>query len=465
LTNIYSDTIAAISTGMTGAGIGIIRMSGQDAVKIADGIFSKKRKKPEFGVVKSFKSHTINHGYIFGEDGILDEVLLMLMLSPATYTGEDVVEINCHGGLSLQKKILELVIRRGARLAEPGEFTKRAFLNGKLDLTQAEAVADVINSESGLALKASMSQLGGDMGNELDLIRNELTSHVAYIEAALDDPEHIQLDDFMEELPFKLEKSIERLKKLIKEADSGRLIREGVRTVIVGPPNAGKSSILNRLLGQERAIVTNIPGTTRDILEDRVLIGDLVLNIADTAGIRTTEDEVEKIGVERALNEADEADLLLYVADSSEKLSDGDREIAKKLRGRTFIVLLNKSDLEPVTGKDDIAELVGEGSIIEVSAATGEGFDDFEKALNEAFLKGFIRENDHKFILNIRHKEAAIQAAEAIERAMEGVKAGMPEDFITIDLMDACSALGSITGENVSEDVIDRIFSDFCMGK
>ena len=340
----YNDTVAAISTAMSDAGIGIVRMSGPEAFLIADRVYRGKRKK----LLSEQRTHTIHYGYVMDGECMVDEVLVMLMRGPHSFTGEDTVEINCHGGVYVVKRILELLIDRGARPAEPGEFTKRAFLNGKLDLSQAEAVGDLISSRNQYALQSSVSQLKGNIRDKISEIRNEIIYHTAFIESALDDPEHISVDGYGEKLRQTVEKLMGQIRNLIDTYDDGRMIKEGIRTVILGRPNAGKSSLLNVLLGEERAIVTEIAGTTRDILEEHINLRGISLNMIDTAGIRDTEDIVEKIGVDRARNYAGQADLILYVIDASMPLDENDEEIFRLIREKKSIILLNKTDLETV---------------------------------------------------------------------------------------------------------------------
>lgn len=453
-----TETIAAISTGMTNSGIGIVRISGNDAFSIADRIYKGKRK------ITESESHTIHYGHIMDEDETIDEVLVMVMKGPHTFTGEDTVEINCHGGTYVVKRVLETVLKHGARTAEPGEFTKRAFLNGKIDLSQAEAVIDVINSENEYALQSSISQLKGNIKNKITNIRNKIIYHTAFIESALDDPEHISIEGYGDTLKEEAETIISDLKELIRSADNGRVIKEGINTVIVGKPNAGKSSLLNVLAGEERAIVTDIAGTTRDILEEQIQLGGISLNILDTAGIRSTEDVVEKIGVDRAKSSARDADLIIYVADASLPLDENDYEIIRMIQDRKAVVLLNKTDLTTVLQKEDIQKLMDK-TTIEISAKEETGLEELEQVLKEMFYQGEISFNDEVYITNARHKAALSDAAESMKKVIESIENGLPEDFYTIDLMDAYESLGSITGETTGEDLVNEIFSKFCMGK
>ena len=465
-----TETIAAISTGMTNSGIGIVRISGNDAFSIADRIYKGKRK------ITESESHTIHYGHIMDEDETIDEVLVMVMKGPHTFTGEDTVEINCHGGTYVVKRVLETVLKHGARAAEPGEFTKRAFLNGKIDLSQAEAVIDVINSENEYALQSSISQLKGNIKNKITNIRNKIIYHTAFIESALDDPEHISIEGYGDTLKEEAETIISDLKELIRSADNGRVIKEGINTVIVGKPNAGKSSLLNVLSGHERAIVTDIEGTTRDILEEQIRLGDLSLNVVDTAGIRQTDDVIEKIGVDKAKEYAENADLVIYVVDASRELDENDEKIIQLVREKKAIILLNKSDLDTIVDEKTISDkLYGDGSVTEnkegeipvipISAKEEKGIEKLEKKLKEMFINGKVSFNDQIYISNVRQKNALADAEKSMEKVVDSINAGMPEDFYSIDLMDAYEALGSITGESVGEDLINEIFSKFCMGK
>ena len=462
------ETIAAISTGMTNSGIGIVRISGEEAFSIADRVYRGKDR------ISCVKSHTIHYGHITDGEETVDEVLVMAMRSPHTFTGEDTVEINCHGGTFVVKRVLEAVLKNGARPAEPGEFTKRAFLNGKMDLSQAEAVIDVINSENEYALQNSISQLKGSLKNKISDIRNKIIYHTAFIESALDDPEHIEMNGYADVLLETAEEIISELEKMISTADNGRVIREGINTVILGKPNAGKSSLLNVLAGHERAIVTDIEGTTRDIIEEQIRLGDLSLNVIDTAGIRQTEDVIEKIGVDRAKEYAGRADLIIYVVDSSRELDENDEKILPLIKNKNAVILLNKSDLNTVVTKEMIKEKISdltggadknEIPVISISAKEEKGIEKLEKKLKNMFLNGIISFNDQICISNIRQKNALTDALESMRKVVESINAGMPEDFYSIDLMDAYEALGSITGESVGEDLINEIFSKFCMGK
>ena len=454
------ETIAAISTGMTNAGIGIVRISGEDAFSAADRIFRGKEK------ISECKSHTIHYGYIVDGDITVDQVLVMVMKGPRTFTGEDTVEINCHGGTYVVTRVLDAVLRHGGvRPAQPGEFTKRAFLNGKMDLSQAEAVGDLISSSNDYALKNSVNQLKGNIRNKINDIRNEIIYHTAFIESALDDPEHYSFEGYDAKLRKNVEEIIYELNKLINSYRNGKVFKEGIQTVIVGKPNAGKSSLLNVLAGHERAIVTEIEGTTRDVIEEQINLQGITLNVVDTAGIRQTDDKVEKIGVDKAVDYVENADLVIYVADSSRNLDENDEKILDMIYDKKKIVLLNKSDLEPVVTREMIEEKAGDAPVIEVSAAEERGISELGDLIKDMFLKGDISFNEEIYITSARQKDALCRAVESMKKVIESIDNGMPEDFYSIDLMDAYEALGSITGEEVGDDLINEIFSRFCMGK
>lgn len=459
----HNDTIAAISTAMAGAGIGIIRISGRDAFAIADQVYQSKGKKK---TLSEQPSHTIHYGYICEKEEVIDEVLVMLMRGPRSFTAEDTVEINCHGGVYAMKRVLDAVLKHGARAAEPGEFTKRAFLNGRIDLSQAESVMDVIQAQNEYALKSSVSQLKGSVNRKIHALREQIIYQIAYIESALDDPEHISLDGYPQQLRAEVVKILEETKQLIRSAENGRIIKEGIQTVIMGKPNAGKSSLLNELTGEERAIVTDIAGTTRDILEESINLNGITLNIVDTAGIRTTEDVVEKIGVEKAREKGKEADLILYVADSATALDENDREILEFLKEKKAIILLNKTDLEMVTTEEEIQKTdCGRHPIIRISAKEHIGIESLEQSLKELFYNGELSFNNEIYITNARQKQALIQARESLEKVIESIEADMPEDFFSIDLMSAYEAFGTITGETTGENLVNEIFGRFCTGK
>ena len=456
-----NDTIAAISTAMTGSGIGIIRISGEKSVSIAEKIFHPGKKGKKLSEQAAYTAH---YGMIKDGEEIIDEVLVLLMKKPHSYTAEDTVEIHCHGGVYVMKRILDLVIRNGARPADPGEFTKRAFLNDRIDLSQAEAVMDVIQAKNEYALKNSVSQLKGSVMKKIRALREQVLYEIAYIESALDDPEHISLEGYPQKLCVKVDNFLKESEELLTGAEEGRVLREGIRTVIVGKPNVGKSSLLNVLAGDERAIVTEIAGTTRDALEEQIRIRGLTLNLVDTAGIRETEDVVERIGVDRAKNMVNEADLVLYVVDSSSVLDENDEEIISFLKDQNVIVLLNKSDLPSAVNSEMIQEKLSK-PVISVSAREETGIEEFADLLEKMFLEGRVSFNDEVYLTNARQKNAMEEAKRSFERVKESIEADMPEDFFSIDLMAAYDSLGQILGESVGEDLVNEIFSKFCMGK
>lgn len=456
-----TDTIAAVATAMTASGIGIIRMSGPDSRKIAGKVYRSKGGKKR---IEEVSSHTINYGFICDGEETIDEVLVMVMDGSRSYTGEDTVEIDCHGGVLAMKRVLETVVKYGARPAEPGEFTKRAFLNGRMDLSQAEAVIDVINAKNEYALKSSLGQLKGNIQKAIQKIRERIIYQIAYIESALDDPEHISIDGYGETLGKEVELLKERLQQLLQTVREGKLMKEGIKTVILGKPNAGKSSLLNILVGEERAIVTDIAGTTRDILEESIVLHGISLRMIDTAGIRSTEDVVEKIGVKKAIEYAKDADLILYVVDSSVPLDENDREILELLQDKRAIVILNKADLEPVV-TEDILRKKTKHAVVSISAKEEEGIDLLEQQMKDMFFDGELSFNDEIYITNVRHKAALEEAKRSLELVENSIQMQMPEDFFSIDLMNAYEALGSIIGESVGEDLVNEIFSKFCTGK
>lgn len=455
------DTIAAIATASGNSGIGIIRVSGDEAIEIVDKIFKSVNSDKK---LVNVKSHTINYGHIVDNDKEIDEVLVSVMNGPHSYTGEDVVEINCHGGMIVIRKILEIVLKNGARTAEPGEFTKRAFLNGRMDLSQAEAVMDVINAKNEFALSSSIEQLNGRVSEKIKSLRKKIIYNIAFIESALDDPEHISIDGYSDKLSKILEEVNGELSRLINNFDNGRIVKEGVKTVILGKPNAGKSSLLNLLLGEERAIVTDIEGTTRDTLEESINLNGVFLNLIDTAGIRDSEDVVEQIGVNKAKELAEKSDLVIFVADASKELDENDKEIINLIKDKQAIVLLNKSDLGTIINEKNVSEFDNK-PVITFSAKTGDGLDELENKIRNLFYEGKVKYNDELYITNARQKESLINAKNSIEEVIKSVENDMPEDFYSIDLMDAYTYLGQIIGESVEDDLVNEIFSKFCMGK
>ncbi len=476
-----SDTIAAVATAMSASGIGIVRISGEECMDVIHRIYRSKGGRKD---IRTVDSHTIHYGYIYDGNEIVDEVLVMIMKAPRTFTGEDTVEIDCHGGVYAMRRVLETVVKNGARIAEPGEFTKRAFLNGRLDLSQAEAVIDVIQAQNSYALKSSISQLKGSVKRTIEGLRSRIIYHIAYIESALDDPEHISVDGYGEELEEDVKKQLQKIRHLLQTASNGKMIREGIKTVILGKPNAGKSSLLNLLVGENKAIVTDVAGTTRDILEEYITLSGISLRIIDTAGIRDTEDIVEKIGVGRAKDVAKDADLILYVVDSSTSLDQNDVEIMKLLKDKKAIILLNKADLEPVVNVetivhnfvDNVDNLEGKNvendnnpqfihPIVSISAKEETGIEALEEQIKEMFFHGELSFNDEVYITNARHKAALEETEKSLCQVLESITMGMPEDFYSIDLMNAYKELGGIIGEEVGEDLVNEIFSKFCTGK
>ena len=477
-----NDTIAGIASGM-GGGIGIIRVSGEDCLEIVGKIFRNKkytdkylkdREQKNIGEIEkeewdnkyfeNKETYTIHYGFIVDDDKIIDEVLIMLMKGPNSYTKEDVIEIDCHGGPYVVQKVLQTVIKNGARLSEPGEFTKRAFLNGRIDLSQAEAVMKVISSKSDFALNSAIKQLEGSVSNYIEEIRQEILHNLGFIEAALDDPEHYDLDGYGDELAKITSGEISKLEDIIEKFNDGRMKSEGINTVIVGKPNAGKSSLMNLLLDEERAIVTDIAGTTRDVLEERVKLGDIILNLVDTAGIHDTDDIVESMGVSKAVDYIENADFIIYVVDSSVELDEADDRIIDILRNSNGVILMNKTDLDIKITKEQIKEKL-DWDCIEFSNETGHGLDELTEYITNSFLDGNVTYNDQVYLTSMRHKEAVESAIVSLKNVVDTINAGMPEDFYTIDMMDAYKKLGLINGETASEDLVNKIFKDFCMGK
>ena len=467
--NYEKETIAAIATALSDSGIGIVRISGENAIYIVDSIFRSASGKK---ILTKVQSHMIHYGYIVDKDeNIIDEVMTSVMKAPKSYTMEDTVEINCHGGVLVMQKVLETVLQAGARMAEPGEFTKRAFLNGRIDLSRAEAVIDVIHSQNEYALSSSVSQLKGRLSDKIRSLREDILYQIAFIESALDDPEHISVDGYGEVLKEAAEEVIDQLKELIDSSDDGRIMKEGIQTVILGKPNAGKSSLLNILAGHDRAIVTDIEGTTRDVLEEQIRLQGLTLNIIDTAGIRQTDDIVEKMGVDKAKEYAKEADLIIYVVDASRNLDENDEKIFDLIYDKRTVILLNKSDLDTVVTEEMIRERISQKGVqkqipvIAISAKEEQGIKELENTVKAMFLKGDLSFNEEVYITNARQKNALVNARESMKKVIFSIDAGMPEDFYSIDLMDAYESLGNITGESIGEDLVNEIFSKFCMGK
>lgn len=456
-----TDTIAAIATGMGNSGIGIIRISGPSSIAIADKIFHAKNKNK---TISSMESYTACYGTIEYDGELYDEAIALVMRAPKTYTAEDVVELDCHGGITVLKRILDLIIQLGARPAEPGEFTKRAFLNGRIDMSQAESVMDLIHSKNDMAAKSSLLQLRGDLKNIITDLRDTLLYNIAYIESALDDPENYSLDNYPQRLKTIVDNMLITIEKLIKSSDNGRIIKEGIKTVIVGRPNAGKSSVLNMLLGVDRAIVTEVAGTTRDTLEELVNIDGITLNIVDTAGIHDTEDIVEKIGVNKAMQTISDADLILYIVDGTRQLDENDDKIMASITGKKIITLINKNDQILVVDKLGITSKI-DTEILEISAKEGTGKQELHDLLKSMFFDQKLSYNDELYITNVRHKALLYEAKQSLEKVLESISLGMGEDFFTIDLMSAYASLGKIIGEELEDDLVNKIFSEFCMGK
>lgn len=452
------DTIAAIATALTNAGIGIVRVSGEEAIEIVDKIYKGKIN------LKEAESHTVHYGHIVDEGRMIDEVMVLVLKAPNTYTREDTVEIDCHGGVLVMKQILETVLKYGARLAEPGEFTKRAFLNGRIDLAEAEAVIGVINAQNHYALQASLEQLNGQISKKVRKLREDILYQIAFIESALDDPEHISLDGYTQKGLSFVDKLLKELENLLHSAENGKIVTEGIKTVILGKPNVGKSSLLNVLAGEDRAIVTDIAGTTRDILTEHILLGGISLNLVDTAGIRDTKDVIEQIGVEKAKNIAKDADLIIYVADASIKLDENDKEIIEYIKDKKAIVLLNKTDLPMVITKEELEKNVDKPVIL-ISAKEGKGIEELEEIIKQMFLNREISSDGEICITNMRHKQALQQAYNSICLVKQSMLDKMAEDFYTIDFMEAYEQLGYIIGEALEDDLVNEIFQKFCMGK
>ncbi len=457
--NHLDDIIAAISTPLGVGGIGIVRLSGIGCVALADGLFSGKK------TLEQKKSHTLSYGKIISQNEVIDEVLVSVMKAPQTYTKEDIVEINCHGGALVTRRVLEAVLNAGARLAEPGEFTKRAFLNGRMDLTQAEAVIDLIHSQTDLSRQAAVNQLEGRLKIAVRSMREEILDMIAAIEAVIDYPEHDVEEETYGSMEQGAQKLLGRMEELLRHADRGKILRDGLETVIVGKPNVGKSSLLNWLLEEDRAIVTDIPGTTRDTVEEYLNIDGIPIKIVDTAGIRQTGDLVEKMGVEKSKAYAEKADLILMMLDASRPLEEGDREILSFIKGKKALVLLNKTDLTPKLLLTEVEKFLPKEQFIPISIKENHGFDALLHGIKEMFFHGESMQAEDAILGNTRHKNALFQAKEAMECCLTTIRTRMPEDFISMDLQDANRALGEITGDVADEEIIDRIFTKFCLGK
>ena len=461
------ETIVSIATALSSSGIGIIRISGEEAVEIADRIF----RKPNGKKLSEVSSHTVHYGHIVDEDGtVVDEVIVILMKAPHSFTKEDVVEIDCHGGIFLLKQVLNLCVKAGARLAEPGEFTKRAFLNGRIDLSEAEAVMDLISSSNEAARRNSIGQLSGRLHHKIVSLREKLIYEIAFIESAIDDPEHYDTGDFINRLTDVVDSCEEELKKLLLSFENGKYLVSGINCTIVGKPNVGKSSFMNLLLGEDRAIVTAVAGTTRDTLEETISLDGITLHLVDTAGIHETEDEVEKIGVKRAKESIERAELVFFVLDSSDKISAEDLELTPLLSSKKVIVLLNKSDLNLGGITEEDVEKAFSGRIenmriLSFSAKTSQGLTELTDVIKDLFYHGELNADEELYLTSVRHKTLVENADMALLHVKESLKMNMPEDFYAIDLMQCYSSLGEIIGEEVDDDLVDEIFSKFCMGK
>ncbi len=457
------DTISAISTAPGTGGIGIIRISGNDAINVADKIFKGKSGKK----LKDSKSHTINYGHITNPktNQIIDEVLVMLMKGPKTFTKEDVIEINCHGGPLPVEKVLLATLEAGARLAEPGEFTKRAFLNGRIDLSQAEAIIDVIESKTDVSLSQAIGQLEGNLSRKIKEYQDELISIIAQIEVSIDypeydidDPDHVDYKESIISVKDKME-------NLLSTADTGKMIREGVKTAIIGRPNVGKSSLLNALLQENRAIVTDIPGTTRDIVEAYFNIDGIPFKLLDTAGIRETQDIVEQIGVGLSKSTMEEADLVIMILDSSTELTNEDTQIIDSAKGKNIIFVLNKEDLPPMITREIVEGHIKDNPLIYISTKSKKGIDELQVAMKSFVNKGQVEVSSEATIANVRHKEALVKAIQSLDKVVETIDMGMPEDCMAIDLHDAYGYLGMIIGDTIKEEIISELFTRFCLGK
>jgi tRNA modification GTPase len=455
------DTIAAVATSLGEGGIAIIRVSGSNALQIVSKIFKGKNDKD----IKDIKSYTMRYGFIYDieKNEVVDEVIVSFMKGPKSFTAEDTIEINCHGGIVATNRVLEEVIKAGARIAEPGEFTKRAFLNGRIDLSQAEAVIDIIRAKTELSMKSALAQAEGRISKEIKVIRHQLLGIIAHIEATVDFPEEDLEETTSDITSIQLKNVLGEVAKLIASAGEGKIIREGLDTVIVGKPNVGKSSLLNALLMENRAIVTEIAGTTRDIIEEFISIDGVPVKIVDTAGIRETEDIVEKIGVEKSKEKISNADLVILMLDLSRELDKEDVEIIDFIKDRKHIVILNKSDLPVKLDRDSLKELNSE-YIIEISAKTGNGLESLKDSIKQLFFSGEVTSKD-TMITNARHKEALVRAKESCNQALSALRNTSAIDLASIDVRNAWMSLGEITGETLEEDIIDKIFSEFCIGK
>ncbi|AGB42502.1 tRNA modification GTPase TrmE [Halobacteroides halobius DSM 5150] len=458
-----TDTIAAISTSVNEGGIGIVRISGPKAIEIADKIFKSIQNKS----LADVDSYTAHYGNIIDPktEQLIDEVITLVMKAPKTYTTEDIVEIDCHGGTVILRKILDVVLQQGARLAEPGEFTKRAFLNGRMDLSQAEAVIDLIRSKTEANMEVALDHLEGGLAKKVNDIRQDLVSLLAHLEATIDFPED-EIDDFeSNELDNRINQVLNKVDNLLETSKRGKILKEGIETAIIGRPNVGKSSLLNALLREKRAIVTEVPGTTRDVIEEVINIGGIPIKIIDTAGIREAKDQVEKIGIERSEKFLDKADLILLVLDMSRELSKEDHDLIAAIKNKQAVIIANKLDLEAEVSIDEIKEIASDKPLVKTAAIDNQGIDKLEKVISDLVFSGDVEAQSQTLITNMRHKNALDRAKQSLLDVKETFERGLPNDFITIDLREALEAVGEITGDTLGEDIIDQIFADFCLGK
>lgn len=457
------DTIAAIATAPGEAGIGIVRLSGERSIEFVDKIFRSKEDKK----LSEYKSRRITYGHIIDpkSNERIDEVLVSYMKGPNTYTREDIVEINCHGGMIPVKKILELVLRLGVRAANPGEFTKRAFLNGRIDLAQAEAVMDLISAKTEKGFDVALNQLEGSLSKQVSKIREQLLEMLAHIEVSIDFAEE-DIDEVTLDILLQNSRDVEAdIQKLLDTADTGKIVREGLSTVIVGKPNVGKSSLLNALIRESRAIVTDVPGTTRDVIEEHLSIKGIPLRLIDTAGIRETEDIVEKIGVERSKELFNLADLIIVMLDASRELTEEDKQIMELIGSKKALVIINKTDLPKKLDFEEVEKIIGNKKIIKVSIVEEKGLEEIEDALVDMVYQGQVRAKDSLLVTNIRHKNALERALESIKDSTKAIKQKLPLDFVEVDIKNTWEALGEITGDTAGEDLLDHIFKNFCIGK
>ncbi|MBK4205249.1 tRNA uridine-5-carboxymethylaminomethyl(34) synthesis GTPase MnmE [Bacillus subtilis] len=458
------DTIAAISTPMGEGAIAIVRLSGPEAIQIADKIY----KGPKGKTLSSVESHTIHYGHIVDRpsDRVVEEVMVSVLKAPRTFTREDVIEINCHGGIVTVNQVLQLALREGARLAEPGEFTKRAFLNGRIDLSQAEAVMDLIRAKTDRAMNVAMNQMEGRLSALVRRLRSEILETLAHVEVNIDYPEYDDVEEMTHQLLVEKATAVKKeIEALLRTSEQGKILREGLSTVIIGRPNVGKSSLLNSLVHEAKAIVTDIPGTTRDVIEEYVNVRGVPLRLVDTAGIRETEDIVERIGVERSRQVLKEADLILLVLNYSEELSEEDVKLFEAVEGMDVIVIMNKTDLEAKIDSERVRELANGRPVVTTSLLKEEGVNDLEEAIQSLFYTGAIESGDMTYVSNTRHISILQQAKRAIEDALSGIEQDVPIDMVQIDLTRCWELLGEIIGDSVHESLIDQLFSQFCLGK